>query len=223
MGTRLALVLVPAPSEPLIEVARQLLPLSRMAGQTAPVFIHLTVAACNGVPLLAAHVAGPAHPLPLCGAVATALSLRYSPALYQWYSDSVGDAGYAVFENGVQVNGNDAAIPNGDPMYPRFQEGFRRVFPSWAHLGPEELLDVIWAPEARYEAFVLSRHGLPLPSPEPHEPDLPTATGASAFSREFEWGRVPRTVLRGCAMLCGILLGLSVLGIAVWWLIETLR
>jgi len=223
MGTRLDLVLVPAPSEPLLEVARVLLPLSEIPSHTAPVFAHLTIAECNGVRLLAAHVAGPTHPLPLGEAVASALSLRHAPALHQWHSDSVGEAGYGVFRDGAQVEGNNTPIPDDEPLHERCQEGLRHVFPSWSHLGPEELLDTLWAPDARHEVFVLSRNGVSLPAPEPYQPQPQAAAPPSVFSREFKWGRVPRALLRGCTALYGVFLVIALLGIAAWWLFETLR
>jgi hypothetical protein len=108
-------------------------------------------------------------------------------------------------------------------MYQRCQEGLRQVFPSWSHLGPEELLDTLCAPDIRNEVFILSRHGISLPAPKPYRPQPPAATTPSVFWPEFRWGRHPRALLRGCAALYGVCLVISLLGIAAWWLIETLR
>ena len=166
MGTRLDLVLTAFPSEPLEAVARHVLPLASVAPRQPYVVVSFASAVVNGVTLLASHLTGPSHPLPLSSELARVLSLRISPALREWYSDSTGEAGYEVFHNGEQVLRNDTPIPAGVPMFTRFQEGLHHAFPAWSELGPEEVLDVLLGADDTSTAFYLARKGMSLASPE---------------------------------------------------------
>jgi hypothetical protein len=222
MGTRLDLVFTAEPPASLLEIAQSLLKMVAVPG-TDLVVVHFDVAERRGVRLLATNVTDGTRPLPLPDQVARILSKRSSPALHQWYSDSTGEAGYAIFERGSQKERVDTPIPGKEPLFPRFQEGFERTFPEWADLGPEELLDLIYAPESRSESFVLSRGGSLLPSPERYEAPIPAPAKRSLFNGEFAWGRQPRKWLRGCLIAYGVLVALVILWAAGWWLMEMLR
>jgi hypothetical protein len=136
MGTRLDLVFTSEPSASLIEIAQHLLPAVTNTSDNL-VVVHFDVAEHRGVRLLATNVTDGTRSLALFDQVARVLSKRSSPALYQWYSDSTGEAGYAIFERGSEKERVDATIPGQEPLFPRFQEGFGRTFPEWADMGPE--------------------------------------------------------------------------------------
>jgi hypothetical protein len=224
MGTRLDLVFTPVPSVSFLEIARSLLPTAAAAAAGSElVMVHFEVAEYANIRILATTVTDATSTLAISDQVAQSLSRLCSPALYEWYSDSLGEAGYAIYEQGSATALVDSPIPGKEPLFPRFQEGFRRAFPAWADLGPEEVLDLFSSFESTAASFVLSKGGVPLEVPEPYVAPLTAPVKPSVFDGEFSWGRAPRQLLRGCVIVYGILGVLGILAVVVWWLIEVLR
>jgi len=225
MGTRLRAAIAKAPTSesPLEAVATILTNLAAAVPEIDKVIVHIALAKAGSHHLAWCEVDEKVPINRSSDETARILSQALGRSVSLSYSDSLGEAGYAIFENGVETGRNDSPIADEEPMYPRFCEGLDLAFPGTSIESPEGALDLFYGPEASTASFIVARHGQALSAPEPYVAPPPPAYRPSVFDREFTWGKKPRAILRGCAMLYGAISVALILGALGWFLLEWWR
>jgi hypothetical protein len=151
------------------------------------------------------------------------LSRNLGRSVSLFYSDSLGEAGYVIFEHGLEVSRNDSPIIGDAPMYPRFAEGLEKAFPAVGIQSPEDALDILGGPDSKAASFIVARLGQAVSPPETYVPPPTPPYKPSIFHKEFTWGKKPRSVVRGCAIVYGLITVALIVGIVAWFVVEWWR
>jgi len=222
MGTSVYAVVVESPrcESPLREVAAALGELGALAPKENAITIHLAAAHVSGFNLVWCTLPDNRIGDVTDEIVAQLLSRPFGRAVAVFYSDSLGEAGYIVFENGIENKRNESPIPQACPLYERFAEGLHLAFPGIPIESPEDALDIFYGFESEIAQFVIARCGEPLSPPELAPPKPPTRTPESVIDLLNRWLKWPWRILKGSVIVFGAIMTGFILVVVVWGLIQ---